>query len=491
MIDQVEPTKRLPVRRNNELFRGRRISLTDLGEQVRIEAQVNGFSLSGNVKDVSSYGLSFETDAVINFTNKIERESLLSNFIVRFQEKDLAFGSGVIKHIKYSKDRNLIGLMIKDSALDLESVHKMIRSIKFQKRWNEKAKEASLDWKMNDFSDWVQQVAYSLNKLRIFLQNEEARLASEDRIVQQSELSNIFEHVKSQVSGAVHLFRQQLNQWVEGIDAKTHQKYQKIVRQYLQSLFCADPFTQRTLQKPLGYAGDYEMMDMLYRVEPEGLDLFGRILNCHSKEEPAGQATINRIKYVGELIFNTVQSFNNVERVEIASIGCGAAREISTLIINKPELGRRISFTLFDQDIHAIENCERVLSPIARDTNLQVKFVCDPIQRLMTATPLLNCFGHKHLIYSVGLFDYLDDSIFLDLTRVLYAILHEGGRLVVGNMANHNPTQYWMEYVMDWYLIYRSKDELRSLGQSIVKDETRLKIDCEPQGINLFMHLLQ
>ena len=46
--------------------------------------------------------------------------------------------------------------------------------------------------------------------------------------------------------------------------------HQDFVRQHWHKLFLSSPFGHRTYHKPIGYAGDYEMMNMIYRHQPEG-----------------------------------------------------------------------------------------------------------------------------------------------------------------------------------------------------------------------------
>ena len=55
-----------------------------------------------------------------------------------------------------------------------------------------------------------------------------------------------------------------------------HRTYAK--RQLHPQLLCS-PFAYRTYQKPLGYAGDYEMVNMILRDPLEGSSIFSKIVN--------------------------------------------------------------------------------------------------------------------------------------------------------------------------------------------------------------------
>ena len=55
-----------------------------------------------------------------------------------------------------------------------------------------------------------------------------------------------------------------------------HKSY---VRRQLHPIVLCSPFLFRTFTKPLGYAGDYEMMNMMLRDPYEGSSAFAKILN--------------------------------------------------------------------------------------------------------------------------------------------------------------------------------------------------------------------
>ena len=81
-----------------------------------------------------------------------------------------------------------------------------------------------------------------------------------------------------------------------------HVEHRAYCKLHLGPFLTQSPFLRRALEKPLGYAGDYEMMNMLYRDPAEGDTLFGRALNCVSPTSRA-QANKNRIDYIGRLIW--------------------------------------------------------------------------------------------------------------------------------------------------------------------------------------------
>src|SRR5262249_33491090 len=66
----------------------------------------------------------------------------------------------------------------------------------------------------------------------------------------------------------------------------------------LDGLIDLSPLAARCYRKPLGYAGDFEMMNMLYRNESLGETLFGRALSRIILDSDGGRAVPNRGHYL-------------------------------------------------------------------------------------------------------------------------------------------------------------------------------------------------
>ncbi len=85
-----------------------------------------------------------------------------------------------------------------------------------------------------------------------------------------------------------------------GEDVKAvHRAY---ARRQLHPFLLASPFIYRTFQKPLGYAGDYEMVNMILRDPNEGASLFAKIINTRFVHGAPAEAHRNRIKYLSNAL---------------------------------------------------------------------------------------------------------------------------------------------------------------------------------------------
>lgn len=256
----------------------------------------------------------------------------------------------------------------------------------------------------------------------------------------------------------------------------------QFIRQQISSLIMGAPFANRAYHKPRGYAGDYEMMNHLYRGEVVGRTLFDQCMHKYFIEEPAGRAVKNRCDYLFEKIKETVATSTS-ETIKILAVASGPAVEQQIFLKNSKEyLGKRIEFVCMDQDEESLKHAQREIQLIERfaNTKFGFKFVNSAIKNIINnGTPENN----YDLIYTAGLFDYFTDPVAQTAALKLYESVRPGGRLIIGNFSKDNPTQTLMELLLDWYLIYRSEDDLKKLFSIVDKN---LTVEKEKLGINLF-----
>jgi cyclopropane fatty-acyl-phospholipid synthase-like methyltransferase len=69
------------------------------------------------------------------------------------------------------------------------------------------------------------------------------------------------------------------------------------------------------------------------------------------------------------------------------------------------------------------------------------------------------------LIYSAGLFDYFDERVAARLVSNLKKLLKGDGVMVIANFGDkyNNSSAGLMEWATNWYLIYRTEEDLRKI----------------------------
>jgi extracellular factor (EF) 3-hydroxypalmitic acid methyl ester biosynthesis protein len=253
-------------------------------------------------------------------------------------------------------------------------------------------------------------------------------------------------------------------------------------REQLKSLIYQSPFANRSLQKPLGYAGDFEMMNLIYHNESTGKSLFARCMEKCFQEHAEPQAVRNRVEYLLGKIRGTLKN-NPKSKVTILSVACGPAMEVQKLIEQTPQNELDfIEIHLLDQDLNALKHVQRRIRKIATSLNkkVEVKLISTTIKNMLITG--LEC-NEYDLIYSAGLFDYFTDQVATSASNTLYEALKPNSQVIIGNFDVSAPNRFGMSLVFDWNLIYRSAADLKRI---FAVPGAKLSIEKEECGVNLF-----
>ena len=240
--------------------------------------------------------------------------------------------------------------------------------------------------------------------------------------------------------------------------------YKSYFQSHLQNLLLVAAMPRRSVEKPLGYAGDYEMMNMIYERHYEGDNLFSKIQNNYWCSIPPARANILRLNYFKNKIEEVVMEALKVRnQVRITSLGSGPAKEIADFIKESP-LSEHCVFTCVDQEPKALEYSQRVLTSIAKqqNKNVQFNFVLANVVSYLRSSPQQFMY-EQDLLFASGLFDYLKQSVAKKLTYELLKLVHPQGELIIVNASSTNPGRIGMEFAGEWYLSYRSKEEMSDL----------------------------
>ncbi len=74
------------------------------------------------------------------------------------------------------------------------------------------------------------------------------------------------------------------------------------------------------------------------------------------------------------------------------------------------------------------------------------------------------------------------------MVELFSTLVAPGGEVLVTNVADTNPVSDWMEYVIDWNLIHRSRAEMDDLVPSRCANFEK-QIDVDTTGVNFFLKL--
>jgi extracellular factor (EF) 3-hydroxypalmitic acid methyl ester biosynthesis protein len=228
------------------------------------------------------------------------------------------------------------------------------------------------------------------------------------------------------------------------------------------------------LLTPHGYHGDYEIIDIIYRqqVAPQShLEKWDYYFHAQS----APKAVRNRKTFFHTLL-DEVVALHHPNPVQLLNVASGPGRDMREWLDNNPNA--TVFFDCVELDPKAIEYARQLCTPFLD----KIQFHQANALRFTTKTKY-------RTIWSAGLFDYLEDRLFVRLLRRLLQFTESGGVVVVGNFGDHNPTRNYMELFGGWKLIHRSRKQLHSLAVEAGAVPENISIIAEPEGVNLFLHI--
>jgi extracellular factor (EF) 3-hydroxypalmitic acid methyl ester biosynthesis protein len=276
----------------------------------------------------------------------------------------------------------------------------------------------------------------------------------------------------------------------EGIEPELRPVHQNFAKRQLHPLVLCSPFAYRTYHKPLGYAGDYEMVNMIMRDPCEGSSLFAKAVNLWFLSQWPARAHRNRIKYLRECLRQEcLKGARRGQPIRVLNLGCGPACELQEFLAEDP-LSEHAHFTLLDFNEETLQHTRRTLEEsrkrFGRRTVLQlqrksVHQVLKEGAKAVSATHAAYDF-----IYCAGLFDYLPDRTCKQLMSIFYDWLAPGGLLAATNVDDCRPFRHMLEFVLDWHLIYRDTSKSATLLPEAAGPDLG-RIQRDPTGVNVMI----
>ncbi len=246
--------------------------------------------------------------------------------------------------------------------------------------------------------------------------------------------------------------------------------------------FMRSSLTERAYFKPNGYAGDFKMIEMMYQNQPSGDGKIGKLVDAWLLNRPPCMAVRGRRKFLAQKLdklSNTVLMTR--EKVNIMNLACGPSRELFDFI-KKFSDSSKVDALCLDIDPQALRYTDKMSKSFTH--RAKVSFLKDNLIKwaLGTSTQKIE---NQDIIYSGGLFDYLDDDLFLMLANRCHEYLNPGGVLMIGNFRP-NPDKIFMDHLLEWRLIYREAEELaRLFEKSLFGKKVEVFTENEA-GIQLF-----
>jgi len=244
-------------------------------------------------------------------------------------------------------------------------------------------------------------------------------------------------------------------------------------------LFLQSYCIKRSYDKPRGYAGDFEIIDRIYKNTPVGQGI-GLALDTYYLGNPGSVAMRSRKKYCVFRLLEELEALKqkNREIISVLDIGSGPGRDVLEIAENLRDK-KHIKFTLFDQDEEALKHSEKILINYAdivdyRKLNLMRIVAGEKYNRQR--------YGEHDIIMCIGLYDYLEEKDAVRLTKAAFSMLKKNGLLVISNWDISNPSRTEMEWVCDWHVYHRTQNEMTGIANKAGIRDKNIEAVKDPTG---------
>jgi extracellular factor (EF) 3-hydroxypalmitic acid methyl ester biosynthesis protein len=256
----------------------------------------------------------------------------------------------------------------------------------------------------------------------------------------------------------------------------------------LHPLLMCDPFMHRTFTKPLGYAGDYQIVNIMLEAKEVTTTAYASVVSAFHLTRPPAVAHRNRVQRLEELLSREARRRAEAGgRLRVLNVGCGPALEIERFIASGSDAAG-VSLTLVDFNEETLAFAAEHLQKARERSKMDVEIatVHQSIHELLKAAAngQSSLVGEYDFVYCAGLFDYLSDRVCTRLVQLFYEWTTAGGLVVTTNVHSRNPFRHYMAHVGEWYLEHR--DELQFLKLAGGKPAL---VTADATGVNLFLEL--
>jgi extracellular factor (EF) 3-hydroxypalmitic acid methyl ester biosynthesis protein len=274
--------------------------------------------------------------------------------------------------------------------------------------------------------------------------------------------------LSSGITPAFNALHERFEEVGRSIEPELRPAHELMTKRLLHPLVMCSPFAHRTFHKPLGYAGDYEMVNMMLRDPLEGNTYYAKALNAWFINQWPAEAHRNRITYlVDRLREESLRGERRKRPIRVLNLGCGPAHEVVEYL-KRYDLTEYLDLTLWDFNDETVRQTGQHLEECKRryHRTMPIKITRKSVHQVLKDGGRNSRAAVAHefdYIYCAGLFDYLTNRTCKQLDNVFYDWLAPGGLLAVTNVVDYMPFRHMMEFLLDWKLIYRDTNDAPSL----------------------------
>lgn len=465
-------------------------------EQSRFATFQNGQGVEfrGSLLRFSRHEVALELSSLDGVLRSSE---VLSNFRILWNDRTLYCGRAVVTNVVNTGLVTICEASLEDSWANADVSSSGVTALKLREEFGAFLEEWQKLYRVvPEFKAVIADFQTFLTDLRLWLEQVELGIRSSPTMNQTELERRVVTELSVPVVAAVDGFIQRFESVATDLEPALQPIHRVYLRRQLHPLILCSPFAYRTFKKPLGYAGDYEVVNMMMRPPYEGSSLFAKIMNVWLLGQSPVIAHRNRVAYLKrKLLEETARTTADGQPLRVLNVGCGPALEVQAFL-REYSASDHVHFDLLDFNEETLRDLRTWLERIQREHHRRTRlnFIKKSVYQLLKegGRTVAHRTATRDLIYCAGLFDYLCDNVCKRLMSILYGLLAPGGLLIATNvsdaMNSSRPFRYSMEYILDWHLIYRDGRRVRDLAPDRALAEN-VTVLAEDTGVNIFLEV--
>ena len=468
------------------------LSASHLGRECKVTCvSSQGLQISGSTVRLTRHAAIFE---ICGSHSTLLTSEALTDFRLLLRERTIFSGKAVVKNLIGTGVAELCEVELGEGWLDIDGFAALADGDRLRQEFRSYLAEWQRQYNVRpEFKLHIADMQMFFIELRQWLDQVELGLraapANSRRELDSGLTAQLADGVVPYVDGLFEKFETLAGE-LEEDRRPLHRAYMK---RQLHPLVLCSPFAHRTFTKPLGYAGDYEMVNMIGRNGHEGDSLFAKVVNCWFLAQPPARAHRNRIEYLTRrLVDEAVRIQPHGRPLRVFNLACGPALEVQSFL-RESSVSNQTDISLLDFNQETLDYTSGVLEELKRrhSRSTGLHFIKRSIHHLLKESGKSTERVHDSrydLVYCAGLFDYLTDAVCRRLMTIMYRWLTPGGLLLATNVDSCNPLRQGMDYLLDWNLIHRTAKQSLGLCPVEVPSES-VSVKSDLTGVNLFIEL--
>lgn len=442
------------------------VMLNDISPKISI---ANG---SFDIFDLSMSGLSFFGPKGGSWQNALHKDIPVS---LNLGADEVFRGRGKVCRVERLEGQQKISVALTNGYLDIQEIIHKHDDLAVLKEVAHGLNDKS-DLVPADYKQVIGDFLYLLRKTRHTLQNFEEKLAKDGSRADERSREIILA-CENTVLTRWKALSKKANAIVKPLFR--HPDILCAIKEYTEQVLTPElvggKCWHRAYNKPLGYPGDYLIMNYAYELKLEGDTAYEKF--CHKLGTSTGEFIATRMTMMKEAIAEKIDACNTGggQSVNITNLGCGSAQEVANYL-QSARLTSDVRFTLIDQDHDALSCAYKNTHTHAAHLGGKASVNClhATFLEFLSTGKLFENLEPQDMIYSIGLVDYLTDNRAGRLIADLFANLKPGGTLVIGSMRDSEASLQWqIEFITDWSLVYRTEAEMLNMARKLPHDTVR------------------